>query len=196
MNSFQVKIIPDMSIDHSLSSTVPPSSWVQRFAPLIPGEGRVLDLACGHGRHARLLAGLGYSVEAVDRDPAAIETLNGVERIHTRVADLEGGPWPYHTDVFDAVVVTNYLYRPQLPALLKLIAPQGVLIYETFMVGNERFGSPSNPAFLLRPGELLELVRNRFGVVAFEQGEVQSPRPAMVQRICAVRATGSRLILP
>jgi SAM-dependent methyltransferase len=196
MNSFQVKIIPDMSSDHTPSTADQASAWVQRFAPLIPDAGRVLDLACGRGRHARLLAGLGYRVEAVDRDPAAIESLNGLERIHTRLADLEGGPWPYHTDVFDAVVVTNYLYRPQLPALLKLIAPQGVLIYETFMVGNERFGKPANPAFLLRPGELLELVRNRFGVVAFEQGEVSSPRPAMVQRICAVRATGSRLILP
>jgi hypothetical protein len=80
--------------------------------------------------------------------------------------------------------------------LLKLVAPQGVFIYETFMAGNERFGKPSNPAFLLRSGELLELVRNRFAVVAFEQGEVSSPRPAMVQRICAVRVTGSRLVLP
>ena len=196
MNSFQVKIIPDMPHDNSSLCSDCPSAWVQRFAPLVPEGGRVLDLACGRGRHARLLAGLGYTVEAVDRDADAIESLAGLERIHTRVADLEGGPWPYHTDVFDAVVVTNYLYRPQLPALLKLIAPQGVLIYETFMVGNERFGKPSNPAFLLRPGELLELVRNRFGVVAFEQGEIQLPRQAMVQRICAVRATGSRLILP
>lgn len=190
------KIIPDMSTEHSLNLPNTASPWVARFAPLIPAEGRVLDLACGRGRHSTLLAGLGYSVEAVDRDAEAVASFDGLPRIHTRVADLEGGPWPYHTEVFDGVVVTNYLYRPQLPALLKLVAPQGVLIYETFMVGNERFGKPSNPAFLLRPGELLELVRNRFAVTAFEQGEVSVPRPAVIQRICAVRVSGSRLVLP
>jgi SAM-dependent methyltransferase len=196
MSSFQVKIIPDMSNDHSIHLIEQASPWVRRFAPLVPEGGRVLDLACGRGRHTRLLAELGYSVEAVDRDPLAQEILQGIDRVHVRIADLEEGPWPYHTEVFDGMVVTNYLYRPQLPALLKLVAPQGVFIYETFMAGNERFGKPSNPAFLLRSGELLELVRNRFAVVAFEQGEVSSPRPAMVQRICAVRVTGSRLVLP
>ena len=173
-----------------------PSPWVKRFATLAPAEGRVLDLACGNGRHARLLAALGYHVEAVDRDPEALATLVGVERIKTRQADLEGGPWPFHADVFDGVVVTNYLYRPLLPTLLRVLAPQGVLIYETFMVGNERFGKPSNPAFLLRPGELLDLVKNKLAVVAFEQGEVAMPRQAMVQRLCAVRASGSSLVLP
>jgi hypothetical protein len=98
--------------------------------------------------------------------------------------------------VFDVVVVTNYLFRPLLPQLLNLVQPGGVLIYETFMVGHERFGKPSNPAYLLRPGELLDVVRGRMAVVAFEQGEVASPRQAMVQRICAVRASGSSLILP
>ena len=172
------------------------SPWVARFAPLIPVAGRVLDLACGRGRHARLLAGMGYRVEAVDRDAEALASLAAVPGIVTRQADLEAGPWPYHTDVFDGVVVTNYLHRSILPALLKIVGPQGVLIYETFMVGNERFGSPSNPAFLLRPGELLDIVRNRFTVVAFEQGEVAIPRPAMMQRLCAVRDSGYRVVLP
>ena len=169
------------------------SEWVKRFAPLIPEGGRVLDPACGNGRHARLLAGLGYRVEAVDRDPEAIAALQGLEGVSPRLADLEGGPWPYHAHGFDGVVVTNYLYRPLLPQLLKLIEVGGVLIYETFMVGNERFGKPSNPAFLLRPGELLEIVRGRMSVVAFEQGEVSSPRPAMVQRLCAARVGAARL---
>jgi SAM-dependent methyltransferase len=163
---------------------------------LVPAEGRVLDLACGNGRHAGLLAALGYHVEAVDRDPEALANLAGIERIKTRQADLEGGPWPFHADVFDGVVVANYLYRPLLPTLLRVLAPQGVLIYETFMVGNERFGKPSNPAFLLRPGELLDLVKNKLAVVAFEQGEVAVPRQAMVQRLCAVRASGTSLVLP
>jgi SAM-dependent methyltransferase len=173
-----------------------PSPWVARFAALVPPGARVLDLAAGHGRHAQLFALRGCRVEAVDRDAEALAGLADREGIDTRVADLEGGPWPYHTDTFDAVVVCNYLYRPLLPALLKLVAPHGVLIYETFMVGNERFGKPSNPAFLLRAGELLELVRGRMAVVAFEQGEISSPRPAMVQRLCAVRASGAALALP
>lgn len=172
------------------------SIWVQRFAPVIPEGGRVLDLACGFGRNARFLAARGHVVEAVDHDPEALASLVGLERINTRQVDLEGGPWPFHADVFDAVVVTNYLYRPLLPALFKLIAPQGVLIYETFMVGNERLGKPSNPAYLLRAGELLELVKGRMAVVAFEQGEVAKPRQAMIQRLCAVRASGNCLTLP
>lgn len=173
-----------------------PSSWVRRFSALIPAQGRVLDLACGYGRHARLLAALGYTVVAVDRDAVALAALDGVEGVHLRQADIENGPWPFHTEVFDAVVVSNYLYRPLLPALLKVIASQGVLIYETFMVGNERFGKPVNPAFLLRSGELLDLVRGRMAVVAFEQGAVTEPRPAMVQRLCAMRANGGSLVLP
>jgi SAM-dependent methyltransferase len=173
-----------------------PSNWVQRFASVIPEQGRVLDLACGYGRNARFLASKGYVVEAVDRDPDALASIAGLERINTRQLDIEGGSWPFHAEVFDAVVVTHYLYRPLLPALFKLIAPQGVLIYETFMVGNERFGKPSSPAFLLRPGELLDLVKGRMAVVAFEQGEVNQPRQAMIQRLCAVRASGNCLTLP
>ena len=171
------------------------SSWLLRFAPLIPPGGRVLDLACGRGRHTRHLASMGYRVEAVDRDPAALAELAGLEGIAARQADLEGGPWPYYTEVFDAVVVVNYLFRPLLPQVLKVIDQGGVLIYETFMVGNEQFGPPTNPAYLLRPHELLELVRGRMSVAAFEQGEVSLPRPAVVQRICAVRQSTPSLVL-
>lgn len=171
-----------------------PSAWVRRFAPLIPAGGKVLDLACGKGRHACFLAGLGHAVEAVDRDAELLSGLVGRAGISLRQADLEGGPWPYYGHAFDGIVVTNYLHRPLLPHLLGAVAEGGVLIYETFMVGNERFGKPADPAYLLRPGELLELVRRRFTVVAFEQGEVATPRPAVIQRICVRR--GDRFILP
>lgn len=154
----------------------------------------MLDLACGSGRHTRLLAGMGFSVEAVDRDAVALETLHDIAGVSTRCADLEGGPWPYGGRGFAAIVVANYLWRPLLPHLLAALDQGGVLIYETFMLGHERFGKPSNPAFLLRPGELLDLVRPRLTVLAFEQGEVRLPRPAVVQRLCAVR--GGAPILP
>ncbi|MCX7167603.1 MAG: methyltransferase domain-containing protein [Rhodocyclales bacterium] len=171
-----------------------PSLWVQRFTPLITAGGAVLDLACGEGRHSLLLAEHGYKVEAVDRDAAALAGIAAkAPGIVTRIADLEGGPWPYHGHVFDGIVVTNYLFRPLLPMLLNALGENGVLIYETFMVGNERFGKPANPAFLLRPGELLDVVRRRLAVVAFEQGEVDAPRPAVVQRLCATRGIESLL---
>jgi SAM-dependent methyltransferase len=167
---------------------LPPSPWVRRFTPLIPADGRVLDVACGAGRHARLLADRGYRVEAVDRDREALETLKAVPAITTRIVDLETDPWPYQVADFDGVVVTNYLYRPRFDALIDALKPSGVLIYETFMVGNEALGKPSNPDFLLNPGELIDRLHTRLTVVAFEQGRVDRPRPAFVQRICAVAA--------
>ncbi len=163
------------------------SAWVRRFARLIEAGGSVLDLACGQGRHARYLAGLGYHVEALDRDSAALGALAGVPGIFTRCADVEGATWPYAADAFDGIVVTNYLHRPLLPALLVALRPGGVLIYETFALGNEKLGRPSNPEFLLRPEELLHWVQGRMQVLAFEQGRVELPKPAVIQRICAVR---------
>lgn len=171
-----------MNLHHSGS----PSSWVQRFAPVIPHGGTVLDFASGRGRHARLLATLGYHVEAVDRNTEALASLAGIAGITTREADLEDGSWPYGADCFDGIIVTNYLFRPTLDKLLSALKPGGVLIYETFMVGNELFGKPSNPEFLLRPGELLDVVRPALAVVAFEQGRVDIPNPAVMQRICAI----------
>lgn len=181
-------MIPDMSMNKDRDKEDGPSFWVKRFAALIKTGGTVLDLACGSGRHARFLADLGYRVEAVDRNADALAGLSRDRpQVVTRVADLEGGPWPYYGRVFDAIVVTNYLYRPLLPLLLNALEVDGVLIYETFMLGNERFGKPSNPAFLLRPGELLEVTRRHLNVVAFEQGDTASPRPMKVQRLCATR---------
>lgn len=173
-----------------------PSAWVCRFAPLVRAGGRVLDYACGGGRHARWLAGHGFRVVAADRDAAALRALDAVAGVEVVEADLEGAPWPFEGQSFDAVVVTNYLYRPRLQMLLDAIAEGGVLIYETFMRGNERFGRPSNPDFLLTPGELLERVGSAFSVVAFEQGEVAHPRPAVVQRLCAIRGAAAVCPLP
>ena len=177
-----------------MHDSLQPSLWVQRFAALIPRGGTVLDLACGHGRHARLLAAMGFRVEAVDRDTEALAGLADAARITTRVADLESGHWPYAIGYFDGIVVTNYLFRPGFGALICALKPGGVLIYETFMVGNELIGKPSNPEFLLQPSELLELVRPALTVVAFEQGRVEVPWPACVQRICAI--AGEVPVLP
>lgn len=157
---------------------------------MAPADCAVLDVACGGGRHARYFAARGHAVEAVDRDSAALAGLVGVSQVVTTCADVESGPWPYSGRTFGVIVVTNYLYRPLFPFLLEALAPGGVLIYETFAVGNERYGRPSNPEFLLRPGELLAVVQGRLRVLAYEDIVVESPKPAMVQRICAVRPEG------
>jgi len=164
-----------------------PSDWVVRWCGRIHSGGDVLDIACGSGRHTLLLAGQGYRVVAVDRDAAAIASLHGRQNVTALGADIEAGAWPFAGRQFAGVVVTNYLHRPLLPLLVDSIALGGVLIYETFAAGNERFGRPSNPDFLLRPGELLEAVRGRLRVLAYEDLQVDVPKPAMVQRICARR---------
>ena len=167
-----------------------PSAWVTRWAPLIRPGGEVLDLACGAGRHARWLARLGFEVSAVDRDTSLFaDPPAGVALLQ---ADLEDGPWPYPGVRFDGIVVTNYLHRPLLPVLVDSLEPGGVLLYETFAQGNERFGKPSNPAFLLEPGELLEAVGGRLRVLAYEDLVVDQPRPAAVQRLCARRESAGR----
>jgi SAM-dependent methyltransferase len=154
-----------------------PSPWVARWAPLI-ARGPVLDVASGSGRHSKLLVEHGLEVTAVDRDARSIPGARFVR------ADLEdGSPWPFAGQRFGGIVVTNYLHRPLLPVLAQSLAEQGVLIYETFMVGNEKFGKPSNPNFLLRPGELLQAFA-QLAVVAFEQGQTEK---AVVQRICVIR---------
>ncbi|MBI3526515.1 MAG: methyltransferase domain-containing protein [Betaproteobacteria bacterium] len=162
-----------------------PSEWVARWARTIVPDGEVLDLACGSGRHTRFLASLGFRVCSVDRDPQALGTLTDITGVTVRQVDLENGPWPLADLQFDGVIVTNYLHRPLFPRILDALAPTGLLVYETFAAGNERFGKPSNPDFLLRPGELLDVVRGRLHVVAYEDLEVAMPKPARIQRICA-----------
>lgn len=189
------------SAGHSVAAALEPSRWVRRWTHLVGAGGAVLDVACGSGRHARWFASRGHPVVAIDRDAAALATLRDGAGIVTVQADIEGGPWPLEDGrKFDAVVVTNYLHRPLFGRLLDSLAPGGVLIYETFAQGNETVGKPSNPAFLLAPGELLDVVRPRLRVVAFQDGFLATPREAFVQRICAVlvpeRLAGSAESLP
>jgi SAM-dependent methyltransferase len=162
------------------------SPWVMRWAHLI-GRGPVLDVACGAGRHATLFAERGFEVVAVDKtDPILPGAIKFVK------ADLEdASPWPFAGQRFAGIVVTNYLYRPILPVLRDSLEEGGVLIYETFMMGNERYGKPSNPNFLLQPGELLQAF-GALTVAGFEQGTLGGAKKAVVQRICVIRgAAGS-----
>ncbi len=162
-----------------------PSPWVCRFTPLICRGGAVLDVACGGGRHARYLAGLGSRVEATDRDSGALRELADCAGVTTFAHDLEAAAWPYGGRQFDGIVVTNYLHRPLFSHLVAAVAPGGVLIYETFARGNERYGRPRNPEFLLKPGELLKVAHGHLEVIAYENLEVEMPRPAFIQRMCA-----------
>jgi SAM-dependent methyltransferase len=149
--------------------------------------GVVLDLACGSGRHSQLLANLGYSVLAVDQDISAIQTIHSAA-ITPKCLNLEEDDWPLSGSKFDGIVVTNYLYRPHLDRLPELLEEGGILIYETFSQGNGKFGKPSNPNFLLNPGELVAFAtRHSLKVVAYEDIYVDEPKPAMVQRLCAVK---------
>jgi SAM-dependent methyltransferase len=154
---------------------------VVRWAPRVTG-GPVLDVACGGGRHARFFRDLGFDVVAVDRERTELEGIRFVK------ADLEdGNVWPFgEEERFGAIVVTNYLHRPLFPHLAASLDVGGVLIYETFMAGNERLGRPSNPHFLLRPGELREAFAT-LEELGFEEGEVERPKRAMIQRICALK---------
>jgi SAM-dependent methyltransferase len=166
----------------------PTSAWVRRFAPLIAPGGRVLDLAANQGRHAGLLLALGFRVVAADRKTDELRAHFDTDlRCDIVEIDLENGaPWRLGGG-FDGIVVSLYLHRPLFPDLIAALAPGGVLIYETFMVGNERFGRPTNPNFLLKPNELLDAFSRDLAVIAFEQGEVTEPKPAMMQRIAAVK---------
>lgn len=168
-----------------------PSPWVARFSSL--AQTPVLDLACGTGRHTQLFADRGFDVTALDRDLSRLGDLIEHPRITAIEADLETdlAPWRPTPDSFGTIVVTNYLYRPLLPTLVSALKPGGVLIYETFALGNEAYGKPFNPDFLLRPGELLAAVRDQLTVYAYEHGKITEPRPAIVQRICAVQASPS-----
>ncbi|WP_341705273.1 SAM-dependent methyltransferase [Ferrovibrio sp.] len=163
-----------------------PSPWIVRFAPLAAPGGSVLDLACGGGRHGRLFLAAGHPVCFLDRDLAGIADLQGAAGAELLAADLEGAPWPLPAARrFDAIVVANYLWRPLFPDLIAALAANGLLLYETFMRGNERIGRPTNPDYLLAPGELFERLKDSCDILAFEQGWQDAPGPAMRQRICA-----------
>jgi SAM-dependent methyltransferase len=176
-------------IKHGLE---PPSDWVQRWSHLVPAGGSVLDVACGHGRHMRWFASRGHTVTGIDRSPEATAAVAGLGK--TILADIENGPWPLFGETFDAVVVTNYLWRALLPRVVESVAPGGVLIYETFAIGNETVGKPSRPDFLLREGELLSLTEG-LRTVAFEDGFCSAP-DRFVQRIVAARKRSSASTAP
>lgn len=166
----------------------PPSAWVVRFAGLVPRSGTVLDLACGTGRHARFFLERGHPVVAVDRNLRGIEDLRQAPGLEAHELDLEDeSPFPLAGRSFAAVVVANYLFRPILPELVAAVAKGGTLIYETFARGNERFGNPTNPEFLLNRGELLDVARPQLEIVAYEDLQVTEPKLSVVQRIAAVR---------
>ena len=165
------------------------SAWVRRWSHLVAPGARVLDVACGAGRHVRWFAQQACRVTGVDRDATAVQPLAAIADVV--VADIENGPWPFAGRQFDAVVVTNYLWRDLLPTLVASVADGGVLLYETFAAGNETVGKPSNPAFLLRPAELWSAVQG-LRVVAFEdgfEGGADGSVARFVQRIAAVRET-------
>lgn len=164
-----------------------PSPWIARFCDLVPAGGRVLDVACGGGRHARFFLERGHAVTVVDRDASGVKDLQDNPAVEILEYDLEAGSWPFPGRTFEGVVVTNYLWRPILPDIVSAVATGGILLYETFARGQERFGHPHNPDFQLEPGELLDAVGGALRVAAYEDLTVEEPDPKMVQRIAAVR---------
>lgn len=163
------------------------SPWIARFAALVPAGGAVLDLACGGGRHGRLFLERSHPVTFIDIDLGGVADLKAQTGATLLQADLENAPWPLAGRRFAGIVVTNYLWRPHIPLLIEALAPGGLLLWETFLRGHERYGKPSNPDFLLTPNELFERFKDALDILAFEQGEDSQPRPMRRQRIAARR---------
>lgn len=181
------------SFDRPADPTIAPSDWIMRWSHLIRPGGRVLDVAAGHGRHARALAAAGFHILAVDIDVSGLTDVGpGIDVLAT---DLETGSWPLAAQRFDGIVVANYLHRPHAPHLIAGLADGGVLLFETFAAGNEKLGRPRNPDFLLAPGELFNTFGATLQVVAYEHGVEHIPRPAVRQRLCAVKATEPVLLV-
>ena len=174
--------------------TPTPSPWISRNAPLAPPGGRVLDLACGAGRNGRLFLEAGHPTVFLDIDTSAVSDLSKTKNAQILQFGLENHPdsaapynWPFEKNEFSAVIVTNYLWRPLLPVLVDSVAPKGVFLYETCAEGQEAFGRPRNPEFLLKTGELLDVVRNRLRIIAYGQEVRDAPNPAVIQHIAAIR---------
>lgn len=176
------------SFDRPAEPVLDPSSWILHFAALIPPDGAVLDVAAGHGRHTAALRALGFRVTAVDVDVSGLGDFVSDPGVQIMAHDLEAGPWPFAHNAFAGIVVANYLHRPHFPRYVEALAPDGVLIIETFGAGNEKLGRPRNPDFLLKPGELYDAFAPVLHVVAYEHGAETAPRPAVRQRICAVKS--------
>ncbi len=165
----------------------PPSPWIEKFTPLIPKSGPVLDVACGSGRHSLFLLEKGYRVVAVDLDIEAIASVPKTSGLSIVRADLEKNPWPIARGQFTGIVVVNYLWRPLFPDICRSLAPGGVLLYDTFARGNEKYGRPRNPDFLLKPGELKEVLQESLEIIDFFDGYVETPSPACRQMVAARR---------
>ena len=182
------------SFDRPADPAITPSSWVMRWVPLIPAAGIVLDLAAGHGRHTRALRAHGLRCVAADIDVSGLADLKRDAGVEIVAVDLETGAWPFAGRTFDGIVVANYLHRPHFSHLIESLRDNGILIFETFGAGNERLGRPRNPDFLLSPGELLGAFAQRLHVIAYEHGEERKPRPAVRQRLCAVKGIGPHFL--
>jgi SAM-dependent methyltransferase len=183
------------SFDRPSVPVTEPSAWILRFAGLIPAGGPVLDIACGDGRHTRFFARRGHPVTAADIDTRGISDLANQPGIEVLQMDLETARWPFEPGSFAGIIITNYLHRAHFAALPGTLRPGGVLLMETFAAGNERLGRPRNPDFLLAPGELTAALGASLQVVAYEHGIEESPRPAVRQRIVAVRQAAP-VVLP
>ena len=170
-----------------MNANLDPSVWVVTNSRYFVPNAKVLDLACGNGRHTKFLIEKGFDVTSVDIDENVLNEVAKISKSHVLLADLENGEWPFVERSFDGIVVTNYLHRPQLELITKTLSDRGLLIYETFMIGNERYGKPSNSAFLLRPNELTNVFAHSMLILKYEQGHIRFPKEATVQRICAVK---------
>ena len=176
-------------VNQNFTTSIGPSSWLQRHSSLIPHSGPILDIAAGSGRHTQYLLEKGHTVVSIDKDVSRLAQITSPRLSIARV-DLETPkPWPFKNSAFAAVIVTNYLHRPLFPQIIKALALGGVLVYETFANGNEKFGKPANPDYLLKTGELIQLTLGRLHILAYEDLTVDQPRPAQIQRIVASRPT-------
>ena len=177
-----------MAITHKHTSNhSKPSEWVRKYANLISHGGAVLDLACGSGRHTRFLLERGIKVTALDYDISQLKDITNTKNLKTIEHNLEGSsPWPFASQAFDGIVVTNYLHRPLFPKIVESLAHKGVLIYQTFAVGNEEYGRPRNPEYLLSDDELLKVFGKHLHVVQYSYGFIKQPSPAVMQSICCI----------
>ena len=180
-----------MSNDAPSNQHLPPLDWVVQHGEHIASPGHVLDVACGRGRHTTYFLGLGYRVTALDRDNRALSDLAGHPDLRILEHDLEdGSAWPLAGELFEGVVVSNYLYRPLFESLAMALVTGGILIYQTFSDGNAAYGKPRNPDFLLRENELLDVFGQHLAVLDFHQGYIDHPTPAVIQRICCRKQDG------
>jgi len=182
------------SFDCNSDQAIPPSDWVLRFVHLIKPGGRILDLAAGHGRHSFYFLEQGFNVVAADIDVSSLRHKTALEGFSVLEVDLEVGHWPFHSLSFDAIVVTNYLFRPHFPWIIGSLKEMGVLLFESFGAGNEKFGRPKNPQFLLSSGEIYNFLSESLHVVSYEHGIENEPRRSVRQRICAVKGPGPFLL--